>query len=337
MSSKQNGKRSASASSSSNGASISKRGKNVAAPVAQSRRRKTAAPKAVMKNGSLIVSHREYLSEVNGTAAFSLVSRPINPGLPSTFPWLAPIAARYETYRFRSLKFCFETEAPTSTAGAVMQAVDFDAADLAPPSKVVLMSYTDACRSAPWDDSTFSTPQHVMNVERYIRVGSLAANLDVKTYDVGNHFIATQGLAAPAVVGELYVEYVVELFTPQIQSSCPGGKVSNSGTTSIPNPWGVPVLTGPLPIGSVAGQVATFNQPGEFWCMFQGSWGGNAPVITWSADVTVTTLVLVNSAPTTSQSFIVRVNAGSTVTFTPTVIAPTTLDLRIAAYNYSNQ
>ena len=54
-----------------------------------------------------IVSHREYLGDINGTTAFTNTTYPLNPGVSQTFPWLSTIAASYQQYKFHGLIFEF--------------------------------------------------------------------------------------------------------------------------------------------------------------------------------------------------------------------------------------
>lgn len=171
-----------------------------------------------------------------------------------TFPWLSQIAPRFEKYRFKKLKFCFETEAPTSLGGSLILTVDYDASDPAPASKVQAMAYKNAVRSAPWEECChFSAMEDLSQQKQYfVRSGGLPPNSDVKLYDVGNLFVCSQNVVTGgATLGELYVDYVVELLTPQLQFPSnedidSGRIISNAGTTA------------PVPLGS--NPTITFSQ-----------------------------------------------------------------------------
>jgi len=52
------------------------------------------------------VAHREFLSDVTGSVAFTLNSYAIQPGLNVTFPWLSAIAVQFEEYRIDGLMDC---------------------------------------------------------------------------------------------------------------------------------------------------------------------------------------------------------------------------------------
>lgn len=194
-----------------------------AAPVARSRLTRTRAPSVRTRLNSASITHREYIGDVNGTVAFAANSFAVNPGNPAVFPWLSQIAQRYESYVFHSLHFEFETVASTLTAGSVLMACDYDAADAAPADKQTLMSYAQATRGAPWQESRFSARSSDLTKfsrERYVRDANTPSG-DIKTYDVANFFLATQGMADTSAIGELYVSYNVELRTPQLTSATP--------------------------------------------------------------------------------------------------------------------
>lgn len=219
-----------------NRASTSSTGSNrVTVPVAMSKRIKTSAPRITTKqNGDIHVHHREYVQDLNGSVGFAASSLPINPGQLLLFPWLSQISQRFESYRFNSLRFCLETTAPTTATGSVILAVDFDAADDIPISKVQAMSYRSSVRGAPWDSLEQNLlPEDLHKLPmNYVRTTvALPANLDIKTYDIGNLIMITQGQASTASVAELYVEYDINLITPQIDASTNGFFIR--GTTGL--------------------------------------------------------------------------------------------------------
>lgn len=162
------------------------------------------------------VQHREYVADVLGSASYLVSGRSINPGQASTFPWLSLIAANFEKYRFRKLHFVYESSVATTAAGVVLSAIDLDASDPAPSSKQAIMSYQCAERSNVWMSHTTRMPMQQPSL--YVRTGPLPVNTDIKTYDAGNFFLAIQGSATTAQ-GELYVEYDVDLYVPQLSNA----------------------------------------------------------------------------------------------------------------------
>lgn len=216
-----------------------------AAPVAMTKLIKTTKPVIISKDKFTTVRHKEYLADIVApSAAFNLSRYPINPALNSSFPWLSSIAERYESYVFEKLNYIYEPICSTATPGSVMLGVDYDAADASAANKVSLLSYASTVRSAPWEPVRFSAAQSDLKkfgIQRYTRVGNNTG--DIKTYDVGAFQIATQSTPATATtLGELYVEYEVKLYTPQLNNSIAASR-SSQKTKITWGPTGIPSLT----------------------------------------------------------------------------------------------
>jgi hypothetical protein len=164
------------------------------------------------------VKHNEYFDELFGSLGFQVKSFPINPGMTGIFPWLSSIAANYETYKFNSLKFHYKTVKGSTAVGTVGMSVDYDAADAPPTTLMELFQNNGTIDSAVWSPDTcmICAKQNLDKMkQRYIRTKPLLANQDIKTYDVGNLLFATQDEADLSKIGRLWVEYDVELMTPQ--------------------------------------------------------------------------------------------------------------------------
>lgn len=234
-----NKNRSANAAIAKSDASMSR---SVQAPVAKAMVVRQAKPRFEARlNGDVMIRHREYIQDIAGSVLFTAVQLSINPGL--TLPWLSSIAPRWESYRFEKLRICYETEAPTSALGTVLLSVDYDASDAAPTSKQQAMAYRSSVRSPPWSNCCHDSIREDLNKKApyYIRVGSLAANQDIKLYDTANLWVCTQGQADTTTVGELYIEYDVLLMTPQLGDIAVG--------TAIYGEWSSAASTNAAPFG----------------------------------------------------------------------------------------
>jgi len=213
---------------------------------------RSSEPKRVFDNKrkSFIVAHRELLASVTGSTNFTINQQiAIQPGLSASFPWLSTQAIGYEQYRFRKLRFCYYTRTGSNVPGSCMLIVDYDAADAAPANEQVASAYRDSEEVAPW------VPEFCLDADikalhpdgnrKFIRTGTLAANLDVKTYDCGNFYVATvDGTAVNW--GKLWVEYEIEFFVPQLPAlgSSQVSVAINGGTSSTTNPFGsAPTIT----------------------------------------------------------------------------------------------
>jgi len=180
----------------------------------------------------MTVCHREYVSDVipsteSSSGTFQLLlAHKINPGNSLLFPWLSQIATRFESYNFKALKFVYEPQCPTTSAGTVMQVVDYDASDDPPINKTQMMAYKGAVRSPPWFcSSNQSDPSDLHKQKSYfVRNTAQSGTQDPRLYDVGIFFLAFEGAAASSFyAGELYVEYCVEFMTPNLEPTVNSG------------------------------------------------------------------------------------------------------------------
>lgn len=199
----------------------------VSAPVSMASTVRNLQPKiAYNGSNSCCIMHRELIATINHSSAFTTTSFALNPGLSATFPWLAPMAAQWEQYRFKKLIFNYVTRTSTTTVGSVLLAPDYDASDSAPTSEVNMASYQDCVEDVPWKNLVCrmnAASMHVIQQRKYLRTGSIPAGTDVKLYDVGNFFVGTTGGVNTDPIGKLYVEYEVEFFVPQKESATSSG------------------------------------------------------------------------------------------------------------------
>lgn len=294
------------------------------------------APIVIASSDACYIKHRELLMNVSGTGstAFTLANTfALNPGVPATFPWLATQAQNWETYRFRKLRFCYYTRTGSTTVGSVMFVPDYDAADSAPGSESLASTFEDVQEDAPWKD--ICTPlrpvcMHQPGVRKYVRNGPLAANLDIKTYDSGNLFVFTVDSAAAAAWGKLWVEYEVDLYTPQTISSIPagvaGGSFLSGGSTSGANPLGTTPQSTPQNsyISVDALSNVTFQKTGYYLIgvnVVGTVISGQSQVV--SGGSVISTSAIINSTAT-SMTWYAIFNATSTgATYRPTATATT--------------
>lgn len=191
---------------------------------------------------SMIIEEDEYIAEVVGAATaanFGTTAYPINIGQAVTFPWGSGVVRNnFEKYRFEYLEFYFKREvsefATNGTTGKVMLHVDFDAADGPPTTKQQVEDSDPHSDGMPCENINLIVPQH--SLERltdgwFVRPGGLPGSTDIKTYDVGNLYVSTQGLAAnSAIVGELHVRYRCKVYVPVLDAL--NGAPSNHNAAS---------------------------------------------------------------------------------------------------------
>lgn len=237
------------------------------APVAMSKVVRTPVPRRfdTLRNGDCHIVHREYISDIlassGSPSVFGLTQYSINPGQSEMFPWLAAIAGRFESYRFASLRFDYETEAPSSLGGTLVLSVDYDASDAPPTSKQQALAYRNTVRSAPWTPCCHESDREDLAKQNsyFVRPAGQPVGTDIKLYDVGNLNVITQGVTtAGATCGELYVEYDVLLMTPVLEAFARDGYISAAtGTTA--NIMVAPTISGGNIGVSVSGTIFSFT------------------------------------------------------------------------------
>jgi hypothetical protein len=208
------------------------------------------------------IEHRELISPISGTVAFTPTMFAVNPGLAITFPWLSTQALGWEKYRFEYLRFCYYTRAPSSTQGSMMLVPDYDASDSPPVNELIAATYNGTQEDAAWKDMCCPWDAKILNRECFVRTAALAPNLDIKTYDIGTFFSCTTDAATGTPWGKLWVEYKVVLINPQVPSAgagTTGTLTSGSGPTTTALFGTVQTGTGNYTLGATGNVITMFG------------------------------------------------------------------------------
>lgn len=239
------------------------------APAAMGFRSTTTGPKLGSKR--VTISHRELIWEVYGSVAFEVgFSCILNPGNPVTFPWLSSLAAKYDSYRFKYLRFEYQPTCTTVT-GSIAGGVDFDCEDKEPQDMKQLMAYEDASNGNSWDKCEFKTKPanlHKIGPTRYISIDGSTVS---KTNDAGIFYLATSAQANTAQLGNLYVSYVVDLITPAYdpdeEYTAASRKITGQSGESLTAWMGTdPVVIGGMSVSpNAAGGALVFNEVGQYF------------------------------------------------------------------------
>lgn len=190
------------------------------APAASAQSFKGSAPIFKSNGGRTItISHEEFFFVQPSSENFVTYRFIVNPGLTGLFPWLSPIALRYEFYRFHKLIFHYRTRCPSITPGSSAAVFDFDVLDPSPADLLEAMSAIDHTADSVWKDQTLRVNLAACPGNKYTRAGFPASGgFDERNYDLGNLFIMAEGTAGTSVsIGLWSVEYSVELTNPQTQ------------------------------------------------------------------------------------------------------------------------
>jgi len=211
--------------------------------------------------GEMVIAGKEVLAEVSTSANFfPVVNQSISPLNNSLFPKLSAIAASFEQFRFRKLRFHYVTGAPATLSGSVMHYVDYDLNDAPAPTAITLLANQTAMVSSvaldnviDYDVSRQMLPKMFTGSNNAISLGSARESF------IGFYrMFMDKGPSTTAFAGYIYAEYVCCLWTPKPPTP--------SGGVASPNPTLTTLAAGstnllPLPVINdqvgLPGQVAT--------------------------------------------------------------------------------
>jgi len=185
-----------------------------------------SVPTFVEHGRGVRIIHREYLGEVVSSATtgkFSVTSYSLNPGLFSSFPWLAGFANQFDEWKPNGMVACFKSTSSfysgTAALGAVILASDYDVLDTAYASKIEMENSEFAVSGStatnllhPIECNISERPTPLL----YTRSGSVATTDNQRFYDLANLQIASVGCPASTVLGELWLSYDITLYKPQL-------------------------------------------------------------------------------------------------------------------------
>lgn len=252
-------------------------------------------PMVINKGKEFIIRHREYIKDIfsaSGTAntpsAFALESFAINPGNFQCFPWLSTLADKFEQYRIEGMIFEYKSlysdavVTQNGSIGSTILATEYNSGAPAFTNKQQMENYQFAQSAKPSlsiiHPIECRRPQNVLT-ELYVRPGNVPAGEDVKTYDFGDFYIASQGIplgaaGAPVNLGELWVSYQIALIKPRIPTaastyvdsgwahfSTPTAVAGGSFTGSVPVPTAVVQKrsSSNIDVNLLSNNVFTFN------------------------------------------------------------------------------
>jgi len=283
-------------------------------------------PSFKMASDGVIIAHREFITDITGATNFTNLSLPINPGLATTFPWLAPVAANFEEYEMLGLVFEYRpssgsaVSATSAALGVVVYATDYNV--LAPnfATKQQMESYEFSNSTVPFQGMLHAVecaPQSNVLSTQYVRSGSIPTGADQRMYDLGNFQYAVSGMQSSYVVGELWASYHIKLKKPRIGSGLgfwshitEGAAASGTAAAPLGTTGGVisssSVLLG-VSIGAVKTTQFVLQIPGQYLInMVVVSGNSNitsAPTLALGSNITSTLLILVDNTVGSASNF----------------------------------
>lgn len=202
----------------------------------------TGSPNLRGSAGSSRITHSEYIGDVaaRDPANFDLQYQfGINPGNQTLMPWASKVAGQFDSYVINSLRFRYMPLCGTQTQGVVVIAVDYDASDPPPTSLQQMLTYKNSVQTNAWKPVTHSSAGGDLHKlkSHFVLTGVPPPNTDIKTYDVGNLYVAVNAVAATGALGQLFVDYDITLSTPQTVLDPPsvGARANITGSATTQN------------------------------------------------------------------------------------------------------
>jgi hypothetical protein len=228
----------------------------VSAPVAMGavdRGNRKNLPNMIMKGPTALVRNFEQVGAFpTGNTSFQISGAVSNPGIPGSFPWLSAIAANYQKFRFRYLRFFFSGSCPTSTTGKVFISLTYDGLDSIPSTLAQIMQSEDSCSGPAWfggvvsgekafdvrlpaDSNVFvdADCKRFVNNWYLCRINTTDTELQLSGTATGGNgtlaltgdvissssfpckvYYGNNGVTSSTIPGELYVAYEVEFCEP---------------------------------------------------------------------------------------------------------------------------
>jgi len=192
-------------------------------------------PKMGMGKRGFTVEHREYIQDIGSSIPFIGEEFALNPGIATTFPWLAQIAENFEEYIPNSILFEYKTMSSNTVVnttnsnpglGTVIMATQYNS--LAPSfgNKQQMENYENAVscdpsRSMlhPVECAEKQSPVQPMYVRTNAIPNATAGqpSQDLRFFDLGRFTISTVGQQTNNfVIGELWVTYSFTFLKPKL-------------------------------------------------------------------------------------------------------------------------
>jgi len=300
------------------------------------------------------VRHRELIYQISspGNDVVAIETYAINPGLPTTFPWLSKIAVGYEHYRFNKLSIVFQTVLASSKYGALYMSPEYDPRDPAPTGIPQMLGNIDSVTGPIWSPSPIRCslkPTRMFTTGKWKFIRSNQVTGDLREYDAANiNLAAVTNGGQPTICGNIWVDYDVSFHTPQIAPSIATNEVAQL-TFNVVEPDESYQTAGVDPAVSTVCPGLSINEDGTF-TIEPGQWqltqenniegtsddSGTINILSQLFDAKEEYGTLFNALSVVGGAVGATLLTATGVSYF-TVSAPTTLSLRSLITNYGAQ
>ncbi|QMW68718.1 capsid protein [Crucivirus-224] len=206
---------------------------------------------------SVCLRHREFITDITASSAFTINAFDINPGLSDSFPWLSGVANNFEEYMIAGMVYEYKslsadyTTASSAALGYVAMATQYNPLLPEFTDKVHLENYEFANSAKPSENfiHPIECKKSLNPVNQlFVRTGAVETGADQRLYDLGKFQIATAGNSGSGILGELWCTYEIHFFKP---------KLVDAEDILMAGHWQLNSVTNASPLGSAAATEVT--------------------------------------------------------------------------------
>lgn len=169
------------------------------------------------------------VTDIAATSTFGVTTFRVNPGNALLFPRLSAPSKIFEKYDVRRLSFKVRPTSAATRSGAVVLLFEPDTYDSVPTTKEEMLNHQNSARGLPWDAFELNVAPRDLHPrpQMFVRPEEVApSDYDARLDDLGElHVGAYVDSDTPIVIGELWVEYDIELISPAVHSTEPASQV----------------------------------------------------------------------------------------------------------------
>ena len=171
---------------------------------------------ATTVSGKNVFTKSEFIGSIRSTNGIWAFAQKVNPANRVVFPWLSQIARAYTKFKIIKLIFRYIPASSTFTSGWVGFVPDFNTDANLPYTKDALNIYKSKVAQPYKEFSTSFTARDFKNFAEYF-VDDPSTNSDPKTYfPLGFYVFTDTDVEAGITLGQLWVDYSIELFEPYV-------------------------------------------------------------------------------------------------------------------------
>lgn len=188
-----------------------------------------AVPQMHSKHGAFRFTHREYITDVSMSTAFSRLSYDLDPTRAGTFPWLSTLIGSFQEWKLLGCVVEFVSTSANAISGTVagMGSISlscrYDVYQPPPVNKMQALNSADAMSGKPSENLIFGVecdPDETPTQPLYVRSLFGSNTPDLHYYQFGTIDLITSGAPNPyAGAGQLWITYDILAIKPRVGTS----------------------------------------------------------------------------------------------------------------------